>query len=697
MTKRARRKQELAPTAPGQATTITRSGIGRRVTPWTLITPSWRPAVAGLIALLAALGVVGLWGHSQIERAVKEQTAARLQATLGAAATGVQEWLESNERLVEIAAADERLQRAAFCPDASAADQRPCNAGQIEAIVSPYLRAGSFEDFYLVDARGRLVAGGLHGPAKSLPRGLSERLAPLLEPAPGGRPERARLVQGLLVAPDQPLLAIAAALPERAGILVFALRQELFTRILRSARGGESGETYAVDRAGRLLSESRFVAQLREIGLLPATAESAVLSLDIRDPGGDLTDGHRTGTLRREQPLTRMAKDLVAGHAGYDVDGYRDYRGVPVVGAWRWLETQGIGVANEVDAAEAFRPLASVRRVYYGMLGLLGAALTALLAASVVLARWRRRVQRAEGRATQLGQYQIVRRLGEGGMGVVYLAQHALLKRPTAIKVVRSDQATKETLARFEREVKLTSELSHPNTVAVYDYGRTDDGTFFYAMEYLEGLDLETLISRFGPLPSARIIHFLRQACGSLAEAHAAGIVHRDIKPGNLFSCQRGGVHDVIKVLDFGIVKLLSEPRLTRASSVLGTPEYMSPEMFEKASEVGPRSDLYSLGATAYYLATGEPVFDVQTVAELCAAHLSRKPLPPSERLGRAVDPTLEAVILSCLAKDPRARPQGADQLSALLQRSPEAHAWSQEQARAWWAEHPLPSPPASV
>jgi serine/threonine protein kinase len=279
------------------------------------------------------------------------------------------------------------------------------------------------------------------------------------------------------------------------------------------------------------------------------------------------------------------------------------------------------------------------------------------------------------------------RKLGEGGMGVVYLARHALLRRKAAIKLLRPDRLSAEARARFEQEAQITSTLTHPNTVEVYDFGRTESGAFYYVMEYLVGIDLQRLAQTFGPLPQARVIHFLRQLCGSLAEAHAAGIVHRDIKPANLFACTRGGQLDTLKVLDFGIVQVERAEPIREGEALAGTPEYMAPELFESAAEASAQSDLYAVGVVAYFLLTGAPPFSGSATRELCMAHLTQVP-EPIELPGEPLDPTLGSAIRACLAKQPSARPASAASLAHLLERSAIAGAWTQAEAQTWWSQH---------
>jgi serine/threonine-protein kinase len=294
-------------------------------------------------------------------------------------------------------------------------------------------------------------------------------------------------------------------------------------------------------------------------------------------------------------------------------------------------------------------------------------------------------LRRQVGEAHKLGQYMLKEKLGEGGMGEVYLAQHVLLRRPCALKLIRPERAgDAKILHRFEREVQATATLTHPNTVQVYDYGHTEDGTFYYVMEYLPGLTLEALVNQAGPLPPARAIHFLRQVCGALAEAHAGGLIHRDVKPGNVMICERGGTPDVAKLLDFGLVLPptgdVKSDRVTQDGTVAGTPAYLSPEQAGGQEAVEARSDIYSVGALAYFLLTGRPPFAGRTGMKLIAAHLYEVPDPLS-RHRPDVPADLEAVILRCLAKDPNARFPDALSLRAALSSCAAAAQWTAREA----------------
>ncbi|HEY4312763.1 MAG TPA: serine/threonine-protein kinase [Pirellulales bacterium] len=303
--------------------------------------------------------------------------------------------------------------------------------------------------------------------------------------------------------------------------------------------------------------------------------------------------------------------------------------------------------------------------------------------------------------AKQLGQYRLRHLIGAGGMGEVYLAEHQLLKRPCAIKIIRPGKAhDPRALARFEREVRATARLSHWNTVEIFDYGSTEDGTFYYVMEYLPGLSLADLVERYGPLPPERVIYLLSQTCDALREAHAIGLVHRDIKPGNIFAAQRGGVHDVAKLLDFGLAKAAtlgpSSAQLTQDGTITGSPLYMSPEQALGESEPDARSDIYSLGAVAYFLLVGRPPFDNQNPMRVMVAHAHDEVVAPT-RFRPDIPHDLEQVILRALAKNPAERYQSAAALGRALSECESASDWSREQATNWWQQIEQPATVAAL
>lgn len=303
-------------------------------------------------------------------------------------------------------------------------------------------------------------------------------------------------------------------------------------------------------------------------------------------------------------------------------------------------------------------------------------------------------------RARELGSYRLEEKLGEGGMGEVWRARHRMLARPAAIKLIRPSlaghapsQLSEEAVRRFEREAQAIAGLHSPHTVELFDFGVAIDGAFYYAMEMLDGLDADSLIRRFGPIPSERAIYLLRQVCHSLSEAHSCGLVHRDIKPANIFLCRYGEDCDFVKVLDFGLVKALGEAvpmdaALTRADRVHGTPGFIAPEQALGRSDVDARADIYATGCVAYWLLTGQLVFTADTPMELLLHHARTTPTPPSSCTELPIPTSFDDLVLACLAKDPAARPQSARELARRLDDLEGAHLWTGERAREWWGRH---------
>lgn len=323
-----------------------------------------------------------------------------------------------------------------------------------------------------------------------------------------------------------------------------------------------------------------------------------------------------------------------------------------------------------------------------------------LVGVAVVISIVVNRLGQQVTKAREMGSYQLRELLGKGGMGEVYKATHRMLARPAAIKLIRremlgavDDETAKLAVARFRREAEAAANLRSPHTVELYDFGVTDDGTLYLVMEFLEGMDLETLVRTKGPLPAGRAIHILRQVCESLDEAHTLGLVHRDIKPANIHVGRVGLRQDFVKVLDFGLVKEVASIRALGDSMAtvpgqmaLGTPAYMAPEV-ALGETVDGRADIYAVGCVAYYLVTGQVVFEAETAVQLIAKHLQSTVIPPSIRSGRTIPEGLELVIMKCLAKRPEERPQTASELARMLEWIP-TEGWNEEQARTWWSSN---------
>jgi serine/threonine-protein kinase len=317
---------------------------------------------------------------------------------------------------------------------------------------------------------------------------------------------------------------------------------------------------------------------------------------------------------------------------------------------------------------------------------------------AVVVARMMYHLTHQAHQARMMGSYELEEKIGAGGMGEVWRARHLMLVRPAAIKLIRPERMARvagaesdAALSRFKREAQATASLRSPHTVELYDLGVAEDGTFFYVMELLDGLDLAAFIKRFGPMTAERVIYVLSQACDSLADAHASGLVHRDIKPANIFVCRMGLKADFVKILDFGLVKSLETEQgdlaLTSEQAILGTPAFLSPEAIAGAA-ADPRFDIYSLGCVAYWLLTGTFVFESESPLAMAVAHAKEPPVPPSRRSELPIPEELDRIILDCLAKSPNDRPQSSADLSWRLTQCRFERPWSDQMARKWWDMH---------
>jgi len=681
----------------------------RRLTPrlWRQADPGWRRIGLLLLAFPALTLAAEYWLSARIEGVLRCNLENQLRATLASNAAAVTNWLEL-EKLQAREWADHphvrehfaALASRAAAPDATLATLRDSSHYQaLLATITPLHQRAGVASVNATDADGLVVFASRnvlqgrhqvsdHGAAQiaAVYRGETVLLPPLRS--------KSLVKDAPPDAPDRPVILIGAPIRDHRDQIVGALfvcheSGQEFTRLLDLGRAGPRADAYAFGPDGRLLSASGFEQQLPRLGLIDRPDPGAsVLNVELRDPGVDLSQAPaaRPAAGRSELPLTRMAAAATARRDGIDVDGYRDYRGVRVVGAWDWLDDYGFGVAAEIDYDAAFAPIQQVRRSLWILSGLLTALGTVALAASLSAARLRRQV----GEARNLGQYTLEEKIGSGGMGDVYKARHALLRRPTAVKVLNGDDADPAAVARFEREVQIASSLTHPNTVEIYDYGRTEDGVFYFAMEYLPGLDLEKLVALDGPLPPARVLHILAQVLGSLAEAHDLGMVHRDVKPANIILGQRGGVPDFVKLVDFGIAK---EPTagagadVSSSGLISGTPLYMAPECLADPSRASPQSDLYALGVVAFYLLSGQRLFAGKSPLDILNRVMNEPPRLASEATAADIPRELDDLVHACVSKNPDERPASAHDMLAVVHALAAKHPWSQASANRWWAQ----------
>lgn len=461
---------------------------------------------------------------------------------------------------------------------------------------------------------------------------------------------------------------------------------EQYAEMLKRWNADSLGEVYLISQRGGLLTSSRYAAQIDELPLArdkpnSLEANQNVQPILVRDPGANLLDGSRPSQASAAWLPTLLARQVSSGDNGSFVDGYRNYVGEKVVGAWRWLPDHDAGIALEENYDRAFAVARTLRNALITLAGLFSIA---LLGFTLAVA-WGERSRRLKS-ISEVGPYQIQELLGEGGMGRVYLAEHALLCRQSAIKVLTKGDNDLSVISRFEREVQLASQLTHPNTISIYDFGRSREGVFYYAMEYINGAHLGQLIEYTGPVEPGRTIYILRQLCRALSEAHQAGVVHRDVKPQNIMVCNRGGEPDFVKLFDYGLVKAFApgvsqNPSQTRV--VVGTPRFMAPERLNSPWLADPRVDIYSVGALAYYLLTAQlpPLVSIGDASEGEQPGVETLDLP-----AEVVD--FGGILSVCMSVEPASRPSNMTSLLRDLDSLAKKFPWTVVDSERWWSKH---------
>ena len=640
-----------------------------------------RPRLA-LLLLVALLGV-GIWAYRGVGDSLRDLRATSMVTLLNTQVEALEQWIAEGRHEAEQLAADAEL-------SATVGRLIRHGAGGEEGvrIIERVLQAAGsigITAAHVIDGKGNVLASS---DATRIGQAVTRDFFANLAPALAGRSIFIRPYRGGAMGTHPMQLGsvwVAAPVRDARGKVLALLAlgspaEAGFADLFKAARPGSSGESFAFDAEGWLVSESRHIEELRSRGLVAGSAEGAApLRLLVAQDG--------------TAPLTQLAATAIAARLGEEsqrasilLDPYVGYLDREVIGAWRWLSEFDLGVAVEMDAAEAYAPLRYLQIAYMVLLAMI---LLVWLSVFLPAETLDRLLHRKPGQ--QIGPYRVIRQIGAGAISNVYLAEHRLLKRPVALKVLKPHASSDEWIARFEREVQSTSLLRHPNTITIYEYGRGPNGLFYYAMEYLEGLSLADLVERYGPVPPARTAYILRQACASLWEAHSCGLVHRDIKPQNIMLCEISGERDVVKVLDFGLVKQVSGVAtrdLTGSMRILGTPLYMSPERIRNPADADARADIYALGAVGFYLLTGRRLFETETEHDLTYHVLHEEPRLASDCSPFAVPAELDALIGRCLEKDPAARPQTiaavAGALDALLVHAP----WTRRQIDAWWEKN---------
>ncbi|MEM6688471.1 MAG: serine/threonine protein kinase [Planctomycetota bacterium] len=466
--------------------------------------------------------------------------------------------------------------------------------------------------------------------------------------------------------------------------------------LLEKARPSETGETYLVDARGYQVTRSRFGEHLKRASLTDPerTKERESVSfqptatwpghLRVADPGVNTYVEKPDFEHRDIWTLTESARRVIRGRSGDRLEPYPDYRGVPVVGAWRWIDEYRLGLITEMDAQDAGRlvtPLVRASR-WLMVVSILGLTIATLQNVRDVFRRMRLGID------PHIGSYRILEKLGEGGMAEVYLAEHSVLNRRAAVKRIKPELANERNRFRFQREITLASRLQHPNTIEIYDFGETSNGSFYCAMEYISGLTLQQLVKQHGKQPQARVAHFLLQCCRSLREAHTGGLIHRDLKPANLMVYAAAEEYDHIKVLDFGLVRDLENAETIEATAteaLVGTPMYIAPERIINPQCMDRRVDIYSLGMTAYVLLQGHPPFEGLDTMETLAATMHGKVSPWKPLDDDPLNPAFVALVMECLAKSADARPSSVDEIIERLESMAWDRPWCRERAAIWW------------
>jgi serine/threonine-protein kinase len=663
-------------------------------------------AVAVAIIILVGLGY---WTYAGVKESLESVRTASLRTVLESKVAALEVWVDAKRAEAERCAAEPVIVDAVRGLDAAA---RAGAAGEVVRAspgrdrlvkaLTPCLANRENVAVNVVDREGRILAT----PVESYegPRVGASMLADLAPVFKGEtrlispRPEAGRVPQASKQAFERPIVWFAAPVRDADRRVIAALElgtyaDTRFAGILGVSELADTTSTadaYAFDDSGLLLTEPRHATALRNV--LPAGARgAAAFNVKLRDPGRDLTQGASPPADLEERPLTAIVERAIASrgdsdpraHHGVLLEPHRNYVGREVISAWQWLPAYDIGIAVEVDMEEAYAPLRYLTTALLVIFAMLVIAVAVALASTFSIASLRRETR-------QLGQYRLEKQIAEGGQATVHRAFHALLRRPTAVKILKAHLATDELIARFEREVQLASRLAHPATVEIYDYGRTRDGTFFYAMEYIDGITLAELLEKDGPQPVPRVAHILKAVCESLREAHGMGFVHRDIKPGNVMLCERGGVADVVKVLDFGLIKDIyaTDTRdLTQYATLLGTPLYMAPERIRDPADADARADIYAVGVLAFLLLSGKRVFDAPNELELKRQILEVEAPRVSSATRRPIPKALDDVIARSLAKERAHRPQHVDELIAVFAQVLREHPWTRDAAARWWQD----------
>ena len=628
--------------------------------------PAWLNLSIAVLAAMILLAI-SIWTVFQSERSLEANVASKLKAILQIESEAVSQWVRSESQFAVFLANDAQLVElmAANHSDSGIEDSNATVKSQFEGRLADIAHRLRRRSFVLMTPNGKMIASsGDKWLRNSLPL-LEEQFC---ESQMSGR----TAFSSIFCPPSDAgstcdfrfVVAEPIQHPERGVVGFLGIGYEAgdeLTRVLKSSRSGETGEALAVTATGELISQSRF-----------ANGRSHL----------DLFANHH-----REQ-IQHNSSEIQVG-----LVGELDHRGVPTVFASQWNPKLGIGLIAKMDHAEANAPISQIRLFVWTLFSMLLMTTISTLFYRWYVYRLRMRARQSDLDQKRLGAYVLEGKVGEGGMGVVFRAKHALLRRPTAIKILPPEKSSPSAIDRFEREVQYTSQLKHPNTIAIYDYGRSENGLFYYAMELLDGLNLEQLIRREVRLSDGRTIKILKQVCESLREAHSLGLIHRDIKPANIMLCDQGGAVDTVKVLDFGMVRDRSAGSGDFLGKLSGTPTYMAPECFTRPAAIDSRVDVFAVGAVGFFLLTGKPLLAAANLPELIQLHnteiaeIARHRILSMKETARnkPISAQLIKLICQCVSTDPNQRPNSIDNVLAELVRARANNAWRTDQAGHWW------------
>ncbi|MCB0478964.1 MAG: serine/threonine protein kinase [Crocinitomicaceae bacterium] len=664
-----------------------------------------------LIAIIISLISVGIWTQQKMKDSIIELNEHSLDHNIKATIKSLEEWIRDKENLITTVSKDSTVIAATEYLTSKYGMGKfgnkdsiwndPVHRRLIEKL-KPIILVVESPSFSIVDASGYRIASNIYEVVgmQMSPNGMKEILPSIQLDGPKfTRPymHRINMVEPVKDDSEVPVTWVDCSIKvnENAiatiGFSFYASNG--FNDVLSSHKIGINGHTYAFDEKGILLSEIQDVDELIKYEILKK-GEDPVLKLKLINPMNALKDSKTIDrNIYNKSELILPVKEALADKEADSefiihtvTEPYYTFNGDEVIGAYVWLPKYNIGLVTELPTKETLKPVHYLNLILIILIGLLIGFVVFSFISSYQVARLNKEI----GETSRLGQYTLIKHIGEGGMGEVYLAKHAFLSRPNAVKLLKSEFSHKrDVVKRFEREVQLASQLKNPHTIQIHDFGYTEGDRFYYAMEFLEGITLADLIRIEGSLSLSRTVVLLKQICYSLQETHDHGLVHRDIKPMNIMICKLGGIYDFVKVLDFGLVKDIEgeDLEMTQEAFIQGTPVYMAPERFLRPQLSSPKSDIYSIGMVAYYLVTGRKVFDHIDRNSLLNEILNTTPKNVGELTNENLPKDFSDLVMSCLAKDMEDRPENISAILNVLNKL-DVSAWTQTEAKNWWENH---------